>query len=167
MTFTEAELARYQEALFCGHSLEYAVKYAENPSRFPIKKKETPIPGSVQEVDPNGIGQHDPGAKLDRGKTRAWLFLSGFPRALEQVARVTTVGAEKYSPNGWASVENGFERYMDAASRHELELAKGVLVDAETGLLHLAQVVWNHLAALELMLREKEKKDGATPQPPR
>lgn len=108
------------------------------------------------EFDPNGIDQHMPGAKLDGGKMRAWLMISGFPRALAAVAQVTTIGAQKYTPNGWASVPNGQERYMDAFARHMLAEARGEEIDPETGALHKAQMIWNLLASLELDLRKLE-----------
>lgn len=108
------------------------------------------------EFDPNGIAQHAPGAKLDGGKARPWLMLAGFPRALAEVAHVTTVGAKKYTPHGWSKVENGSERYMDAFARHMLAEARGEVIDTDTGSLHKAQMVWNLLASLELDLRKLE-----------
>lgn len=115
--------------------------------------------GAMQrdEFDPNGIDQHAPGAKLDGGKMRAWLMISGFPRALAAVAHVTTIGAQKYTPNGWASVPNGQERYMDAFGRHMLAEARGEEIDPETGALHKAQMIWNLLASLELDLRKADE----------
>jgi hypothetical protein len=108
------------------------------------------------EVDPHGKDPHAPGAKLDAGKTRVWLMVSGFPRALEAVAQVTTEGAKKYTPHGWASVEGGEERYMEAFGRHALDLAQGKKIDdgpKGTGCLHKAQMIWNLMASLELELR--------------
>lgn len=102
------------------------------------------------EADPNGIDAHTPGAKLDAGKTRPWLMYSGFAKALGEVAKVTTKGAEKYTPNGWKDVANGPERYMEAFGRHMQALGQGETVDADTGCLHKAQMVWNLLASMEL-----------------
>ena len=110
---------------------------------------------SRKEADPNGLNQHQPGAKLDAGKPLTWLMLSGFANALQEVARVTTVGAEKYTPAGWLEVENGAERYMEAFARHALELGIGSTIDLNTGCLHKAQMIWNLLASLELDLREE------------
>lgn len=107
----------------------------------------------MTEHDPNGKAPNDPGAKLDAGKQRVWLCVSGFSRALAEVAKVTTAGAIKYSPNGWKHVTNGSERYMDAFGRHMLALGSGEVIDQQTGCRHQAQMIWNLLAALELDLQ--------------
>lgn len=105
------------------------------------------------ENDPNGYAPNQPGAKLDAGKNRVWLCVSGFSRALEEVAKVTTAGAVKYSPGGWMTVPDGASRYMEAFGRHMMEYGKGELVDKDTKCLHKAQMIWNLLASLELELR--------------
>lgn len=103
------------------------------------------------ERDPSGLDSHEPGAKLDAGKNRLGLVLGGFARALQEVGRVGTYGAEKYSPNGWRHVKDGKERYLDALYRHLFEDAISPIDDS--GLLHMAQVAWNALAVLEIRLR--------------
>lgn len=111
----------------------------------------------MTEKDPNGIDAHQPGAKLDAGKTQAWLCISGFSHALTCVADVTTKGAQKYTPNGWTEVQGGQARYMEAFGRHMLAMGRGELVDTDTGCLHKAQMIWNLLASLELELRDANK----------
>lgn len=112
-----------------------------------------PDPQAV-ERDPSGLPPHAPGAKLDGEKVMAELTLDGFSRALLAVAEVSTYGAKKYSPGGWQHVEDGQTRYRRAGDRHRL--ARGhEPYDLESGLLHLAHEVWNRLAELELMLRER------------
>lgn len=119
------------------------------------------LPKNMQKVesDPTGKQPHEPGAKLDTGKLKGWLFFSGFANALEEVAKVTTLGAEKYTPNGWATVPDGEARYMEAAIRHLFAMGKGAVFDDGPGGLgstyHKAQVIWNLLASLELELRNK------------
>jgi hypothetical protein len=108
-----------------------------------------------------GKGAHEPGAKLDAGKARCGLVLGGFARALEEVGRVGTYGAVKYSPDGWVHVPNGVERYTDAMWRHLLREAQGELRDADTDLLHAAHAAWNALARLDLMLRGSRVLPGA------
>lgn len=113
-----------------------------------------------KETDPNGIDAKTPGSKLDAGKppvTRG--LLDYFPRGCLEVSRVSAKGAEKYSWKGWESVPDGVNRYLDAAGRHLVYRGIDGETDRDTGLLHLAQLAWNSLAALELYLREKEKND--------
>lgn len=115
---------------------------------------------AVRETDPTGRDAHAPGAKLDAGKTLPWLCIAGFSHALAAVADVTTKGARKYTPNGWASVPEGEARYMEAFARHMLAQARGERVDADTQCLHKAQMIWNLLASLELELRRDAGWEG-------
>lgn len=104
--------------------------------------------------DPDGIGQHDLGAKLDNGKPMTSL-LAYFGQALLAVSEVGTHGAKKYTRGGWQFVDDGFNRYSDAMLRHyfaEYYEEK----DPELGTYHAAQTAWNALARLELMLRDKK-----------
>ena len=116
----------------------------------------TQVKSPVAESDPTGRKPSDAGAKLDAGKPRCGLVLSGFSRALLAVSEVGTYGAKKYSDNGWMSVPDGENRYTDALYRHLLKQAGGEEKDADTDLLHAAHAAWNALARLELMLHKKE-----------
>ena len=109
-----------------------------------------------KEVDPFGGDPHTPGVKLDGAKPLAWTMISGFSNALKEVAAVTTVGAIKYTPEGWVHVHRGEERYMEAFARHMLDLGSGEIIDEDTKCMHLAQIAWNALAVLELQLRKKK-----------
>lgn len=111
------------------------------------------------EKDPNGVHQHTPGAKLDAGKVRPDLILSGMPRALLAVAEVGTFGAAKYTENGWMGVSEGVKRYTAAMDRHRLR-ERLEPVDKDSGLTHQAHLAWNALARLELMLIELEEKQN-------
>jgi Domain of unknown function (DUF5664) len=93
--------------------------------------------------------------KYDGGKPCAFRgAIDYFPRAIEQVAAVSTFGAKKYAWKGWEGVEEGFERYSDAMVRHLFSASKGELKDPDSGLLHDAHTAWNALARLELRLRQ-------------
>ena len=92
------------------------------------------------------------GIKDDKKKPMPRLLLGTMARALLEVSKVATFGAEKYSPDNWLKVENGLERYTDAKDRHRLEGAISDY-DSESGLLHAAHEAWNALAVLELKLR--------------
>lgn len=111
---------------------------------------------ATQEQDPNGISQHEPGAKLDMGKVEPELIQRGFARALLAVAYVGTYGATKYTRDGWQDVQDGVRRYTNAMYRHLSAEHRGEECDPDTKLLHAAHAAWNALARLELMLREKE-----------
>lgn len=119
----------------------------------------------MNEVDPHGISPHMPGAKLDAGKMQPWLCFAGFSHALTAVAHVTTVGAVKYTPNGWELVPQGEARYMEGFARHMLALGRGEQIDngpQGTGCLHKAQMIWNLLASLELELRRENSHGRKT-----
>lgn len=105
------------------------------------------------ESDPTGKSAHQPGAKLDQGKNRLGLVINGFARSLEEVGKVGTYGALKYTDDGWIEVPDGINRYTDAMHRHLLAEAKGETIDPDTNLRHAAQAAWNALARLDLMMR--------------
>jgi len=121
-----------------------------------LKSQFQEITNMTTETDPNGLNQHETGAKLDAGKPDASLLLM-FGKALEAVAEVGTHGAVKYTRGGWQDVVAGHERYTAALLRH-LCKEHYEKVDSDSGLLHAAHAAWNALARLELELR-KEPND--------
>lgn len=114
---------------------------------------------AVEEQDPNGKDQHEPGSKTDFGKVKCALVLSEFSQALFSVSAVGTFGSVKYTPSGWLTVPNGVERYSDAMMRHLLKHWSGESNDPDSGLPHLHHALWNLLAVVELGLREDCKKE--------
>lgn len=95
--------------------------------------------------------------KYDGGKPCVYRgAIDYFPRAIEQVAAVSTFGATKYAWKGWQDVPSGFERYSDAMVRHLIQEGKGETEDRDSRLLHAAHTAWNALARLELILRDLE-----------
>lgn len=111
--------------------------------------KEAP---AVGESDPNGIAQHDPGAKNDYGKTR-WSLLPW--KVIEGVAKVMTFGAAKYSDGGWKAVPAAKERYYDALLRHKMRIDAGEYLDPDSGLPH-----WAHFACNAVFLGYFYLKDA-------
>lgn len=105
-------------------------------------------------TDPTGRDAHEPGAKLDAGKIRLALVMSGFAPALTEVGRVGTYGANKYTPNGWKDVPQAMERYQDAMLRHMTAYWGGEKDDPESHLPHLAHAAWNALAILTFATKE-------------
>lgn len=136
----------------CGKFTRKVKMINSNPLKdFPehlVKLKEDCMQAELESL-------HNPGAKDDATKIRAGLVLGAFSRALEQVCRVGTFGAKKYSDNGWTQVSDGINRYTDALYRHLLTEAKGEQDDPESGIRHAAHAAWNAIARLELMLREE------------
>lgn len=122
---------------------------------------EVTVPVSGVEKDPTGKNPHELGAKLDAGKVCVYQGAIGyFPRAIEQIAAVSTFGARKYAWKGWETVPDGVNRYSDALGRHLLQEACGDVYDRDSGLLHAAHGAWNALARLELLLRENDVKQN-------
>lgn len=99
-------------------------------------KHEYPIPPRQVELDPNGLDQHTPGAKVDAGKTM-WNLLP--LDVVEGVAKVMTFGATKYTVDGWKEVPQAKERYFSAMMRHWMAMQRGEYVDPDSGLPH-----WMH-----------------------
>lgn len=98
------------------------------------------------------------GIKYDDKKPRCGLVFGGFSRALIEVARIGTFGANKYTDNGWKGVDNGYERYTNALYRHLLAESDKEY-DEESEMLHAAHAAWNALARLELILRTNENAE--------
>lgn len=110
----------------------------------------------TKETDPNGKNPHEPGAKLDAGKTCIYRgLINYFPNACEMVAAISTFGARKYAWKGWETVPEGFERYSDAMVRHLIEEGKGELLDPDSEYFHAGHTSWNSMARLELLIRSK------------
>ena len=79
--------------------------------------------------------------------------------ALEEVAKVLTVGAAKYDDENWRKVPNATRRYFSAAQRHLAWVRKGQSRDSETGLHHYAHAITNLMFLLEKELELKELED--------
>ena len=102
------------------------------------------------------INPHAPGAKLDSQKPMLDLVLGDFAKALQEVGKVGTMGANKYSEHGWLSVDRAETRYLSAGLRHYFCHKEGEEIDEESHLPHLAHAAWNSLAVLELYLRNRK-----------
>jgi len=87
------------------------------------------------------------GVKLDDGKLRFDLIPES---AIEGLAEVLTMGARKYTPNGWKTVPDAVNRYYSALFRHLMAWRKGEKIDPESGLSHLKHVMINVAFLLEL-----------------
>ena len=93
------------------------------------------------------------GKKNDRlDKKPRWELLP--LNLLAYVVDVYTAGAEKYGPDQWQNLPDGYNRYKAALFRHLVAYENGEIRDPETGCYHLAQVVWNALAMLYFSLKK-------------
>ena len=66
-------------------------------------------------------------------------------RALEELAKVFTFGANKYAANNWLK-GLPYSNFNASAKRHVAAFKKGEDYDKESGLHHLAHAAWNYLA---------------------
>jgi hypothetical protein len=114
---------------------------ADTRAVIPMKKVKYP----VAKVEPSG--RKDDSEKLQMNLL-PW-------DALEEVAKVLTAGAKKYSPNGWKTVPDKVERYEAALIRHLAAYKRGEDLDPEDGLSHLAHLACN---ALFLVSFREEKR---------
>lgn len=123
-----------------------------------------PLPPRYHNADPNGIGQHAPGSKLDAGKVDPTLVPW---EAVEAIAVVMGYGAAKYTRDGWREVPDGQRRYLAAALRHIGAYLRGESFDPETRLHHLDHALCN--LAFHAALRQGTRdynaiKDNRSPQ---
>jgi hypothetical protein len=99
-----------------------------------------------------------PGLKYDTGKLR-WDLLP--MDCIEDVVKILTFGAEKYSPNNWKSVTPFNDRYYAALMRHVVAWRNGEEIDPESGLSHLSHAMCN---LVFLSWYEKNKINGSKGQ---
>jgi hypothetical protein len=78
------------------------------------------------------------GIKFDTGKPR-WSLLPW--EQVEDVVKVFTHGAVKYSDDNWKKIDNIPDRYFSAGMRHINSWKTGSKNDEESGLPHLAHAI--------------------------
>ncbi len=98
------------------------------------------------------------GLKFDSGKPRYDLLPFS---AMDEIARVLTVGAEKYGVENWREVEEAHRRYFAAAMRHMSEYQQGRVMDAETNLHALAHAACSLLFILAIDVEAASKANAA------
>lgn len=80
------------------------------------------------------------GLKYDKDKIRMDLVPMS---VIESIAKVLTYGAKKYEVNSWKELPDFWNRYKGALLRHLTAIDKGELIDEESGLDHIDQVLCN------------------------
>lgn len=92
--------------------------------------------------------------KHDNGKTR-WDLIPF--KALESIADVLAMGANKYGENNWQSLNNYEDRYFAAAMRHLIAWREGDKYDYESMLSHLAHAATNIIFLLHKELEDENR----------
>ena len=105
-------------------------------------------PKADAEVNETATTVPGEGKKFDSGKPDYTLLPFN---ALGGVVRVLGFGAVKYGRNNWQKVER--IRYIAAAFRHLVALAKGELIDEESGESHAS-----HLSCCSLFIGEMDAR---------
>lgn len=97
-------------------------------------------------------------AKRDTGKPRFDLLEDGCPDALLDVVKVMTwaVEVKGYRAHSWKEVPEARRRYRAAMSRHRNALARGELLDEESGLPHEAHIACNAIFLAQLLYVQPE-----------
>ena len=95
------------------------------------------------------------GIKYDSAKPKMNLLP---PKAILEVAKVLTFGAEKYDAENWRKLDDLQNRYTAGALRHIFAHMDGEELDPETNLSHLAHALCCLLFKLEIELEERFKE---------
>ena len=96
------------------------------------------------------------GIKYDSAKPKMNLLP---PKAILEVAKVLTFGAEKYDAENWRKLDDLQNRYTAGALRHIFAHMDGEELDPETNLSHLAHALCCLLFKLEIKLEERIKEE--------
>ena len=96
------------------------------------------------------------GIKYDSAKPKMNLLP---PKAILEVAKVLTFGAEKYDAENWRKLDDLQNRYTAGALRHIFAHMDGEKLDPETGLSHMAHALCCLLFKLEIELEDGESKE--------
>ena len=96
------------------------------------------------------------GIKYDSEKPKMNLLP---PKAIVEVAKVLTFGAQKYDAENWRKLDDLQNRYTAGALRHIFAHMDGEKLDPETGLSHMAHALCCLLFKLEIELEDGESKE--------
>ena len=96
------------------------------------------------------------GRKFDSEKPKMYLLP---PKAIVEVSKVLTVGAQKYDEENWRKLDNLQDRYSGGALRHIFAHLDGEILDPETKHSHLAHAICCLLFKLEIELEETSEEE--------
>ena len=95
------------------------------------------------------------GVKYDGEKPKMHLLP---PKAIIEVAKVLTFGANKYDEENWKKLEDLQSRYTSGALRHIFAHMDGEDLDSESNVSHVAHAICCLLFKLEIELEQKSKE---------
>lgn len=95
--------------------------------------------------------------KYDSGKPNLAVLFDA-PKALAEVSKIISYGAEKYDRKNWRSCPDN-ERFISATLRHLSAYLSGEKLDVESGLPHLAHAITSLLFVLDIEQAEERKED--------
>ena len=98
------------------------------------------------------------GTKHDNGKPLIGDMIIDYKEQMLELCKVFEHGTKTYGLGNWKRVENGKDRFTNAMIRHLLR--EDEVYDAETGLLHAAQVFFNAGARLYFILKEIDENQN-------
>lgn len=86
-------------------------------------------------------------SRHNKGKPQLSFILDA-PNAINELAEVFAMGAEKYERDNW---KKGLDKneIIDSLLRHLTAFKDGEVKDSESGLSHTAHVLWNALVLAE------------------
>ena len=96
------------------------------------------------------------GLKYDSEKPKMNLLP---PKAIVEISKVLTFGAEKYDAENWRKLDDLQNRYTAGALRHIFAHMDGEDLDPETNLSHLAHAMCCLLFKLEIELEERLEEE--------
>lgn len=105
-----------------------------------IETRQLQIKGLYNCLTNKYMKMENDGKKYDCGKVRMDLIPLD---VVENIGKVLTYGAQKYSDNSWQNLPDFWKRYKAALLRHLTAIDKGELIDPESGLPHIDHVLCN------------------------
>lgn len=93
----------------------------------------------------------EPAKRFDKGKIRYSLLPWG---VVGELVKVYEYGCEKYERDNWKRGMS-WSRVYDSLMRHLQSFWSGEELDPESGLHHLAHVIWNSVTLLWYVLNRK------------
>ena len=138
----------------CGRPLHMATS-KDVGKCYTCRKVSSDLPTPDPKMDAVNSPPSDPATafKSDSGKVRFELLEDGCPNALLLIAKVMTwaVEVKGYHAHSWREVPEASRRYRAALARHRNAIARGEVLDPESGYPH-----WAHVACCTIFLLELE-----------